>query len=671
MFRETCFAEGLYLNETPIADGVIHRFKNEGKGKSGWYVLFPEGNFGIAGDWASGYKIEWRREGYISTSEDRQKIKKAMQEATEAQFKQWEAKAKETQEYIAKCKTEGFSEYLKRKKIYPHGALFDGNKIIIPLQDSSGKIWSYQTIFGNGDKLFLGEGKKQGCYFPIFGRNVSKDELVVVCEGFATGASIHQSTGLPVVVALDAYNLKPVCDSLPFSNIIIAADNDRHKKNTGEIEAKNTGYPYVMPEVDGWDFSDVFLNDGDIISYFKEGGKEHAVEFQAHGLVGEIADWITSTAIRPQPKLSLAAALTFVGMLKGHMYSTSSDLRTNILTMCLAPTASGKEHPQNCLFKLIKAAGLKDYSLGKPASGTGLLTGLQKSKRVGLLVIDELGRYLGHSMSKGAGSWQKEIIDIIIESFSKANSVMIGKQYGNEKTNPRIDLVQPHLCVFGASVKERLVETCTSTEAIDGFLNRWIIFENKERPDENPNGRPTPPPPDLVARIIESRVGFMPVVDKDDEPLVKAIGYTPEARVIMDEYAARIARLLKDAKAPLDALYSRSKEHVAKLAIILCDNEFVRERDIKLAIQIVEESGKLILSFVNDIADNQHEADFLRVQRIIKDAKIISRNELTRKTQFLAGGNKKRDEIIQSLIDSNIAVEMKEGKKISLKYIAR
>ncbi len=109
-----------------------------------------------------------------------------------------------------------------------------------------------------GRPLLHDRRQVRGCYYPIFPRrNIAKDELVVVCEGFATGAAIHQETGLPVVVAFFAGNIKPVADSLPFRNLVIAADND--KSGVGEKVSAASGYRYVMPDVVGWDFSDVFL----------------------------------------------------------------------------------------------------------------------------------------------------------------------------------------------------------------------------------------------------------------------------------------------------------------------------------------------------------------------------------------------------------------------------
>jgi putative DNA primase/helicase len=98
--------------------------------------------------------------------------------------------------------------------------------LIAPLQDIDGALRSLQYIAVDGTKLFLKGGRKKGCYFTI---GEPKDAFVI-CEGYATGASIHEATGSPVIIAFDAGNLLPVARALrtkhPFAAITIAADDD-------------------------------------------------------------------------------------------------------------------------------------------------------------------------------------------------------------------------------------------------------------------------------------------------------------------------------------------------------------------------------------------------------------------------------------------------------------
>jgi putative DNA primase/helicase len=120
--------------------------------------------------------------------------------------------------------------YLQRKGIGPHGARIETTDVlIVPLMDLDGTIHTLQRIYEDGTKRFLTGGAKAGHFTPI-GGPLTGAETILVCEGWATGATAHEATGLPVVAAMDAGNLKRVAASLrerfPTTRLLILADND-------------------------------------------------------------------------------------------------------------------------------------------------------------------------------------------------------------------------------------------------------------------------------------------------------------------------------------------------------------------------------------------------------------------------------------------------------------
>jgi hypothetical protein len=537
--------------------------------------------------------------------------------------------------------------------------VFNHKVVIVPIQDNNGKIWSYQRIWPDGSKRMLTGGRVKGCSHLITRGDIRPDDLVVVCEGFSTGASIHQATGLPVACAMMANNLPAVCDALPFTNLIVAADNDENK--TGEEWARKTGRRYVMPDVVGWDFSDLYLADKDLEPYFEQNEEEEMLD--AHGLVGEIANWISNTAIRPQPLLSLAAAIAFMGHVKGHRYCTNTNLRTNILALSRAPTASGKEHPQQCVFKLMTACGLEHHLMGRPVSGAGLVTGFAECEGTGMLVLDEIGRFIANAVGSGAGGFQREIIDYIVESFTKANSLLVGRQYGDSKKNPRVDIVNPNLCVLGSTVRERIADACSGRDVIDGFLNRWLLFEVQKRRPMPSDSKFAPPPQELVdkiKRVLKVKREYN--IDKSAK--VEIVPYTPEALELKQKYDTEVAKRVEVLSYPMDALYSRCPEHVAKMALIFSDNVCITCQDVRLAMRIMAHSLKATKRFVGSIADNQMEQDFNKVREIVAHNKISSKTELTKRTQFILGGARRREEIIEALLDMEFMVVMPKDESV-------
>ena len=230
--REAMLENGIFCDNI-IADGKIHRF---GKNNRCWYVCF--GNAGSYGDWSQGFSSNWNNGKTPVTDEEGQNLYFEMAESKRI-------REQETARYVAeqwgKFATTGDSQYLQTKKVGAYGVRFGGDFFVVPLVDSEGTLWSYQTIYANGKKLFLSGGRKHGC-FHIIG-TIEEGKPLYLSEGYATAASIHMATGAASVIAFDAGNLEPVAGCLrakyPHHQIIIAADNDLYTaQNTGKIAAE-------------------------------------------------------------------------------------------------------------------------------------------------------------------------------------------------------------------------------------------------------------------------------------------------------------------------------------------------------------------------------------------------------------------------------------------------
>jgi len=234
LFKLAIAAAGLTPPEVIHADGKIHRFSSNGQARddSGWYMLHLDGIAGGAfGCWRAGFTQNWcaKSESTLTQAErdaHRARIA-AMQAHRDAEQVQRQQQAREGVALILAGATPARShEYLTAKGIQPHGVKCDGVRLLIPMRDTSGTVQSLQTIAPDGDKRFHPGGRVTGCYFGIG----KPDDLVIVCEGLATGASIRESTGDAVAVAFNAGNLQPVAVALhakyPALQIIIAADDD-------------------------------------------------------------------------------------------------------------------------------------------------------------------------------------------------------------------------------------------------------------------------------------------------------------------------------------------------------------------------------------------------------------------------------------------------------------
>lgn len=107
--------------------------------------------------------------------------------------------------------------------------------LLIPIMDAkNGKVISLQGILLNSDggidKRYLKHGRKRGG-FHMIGTPPEAGQPLVFCEGYATGATIHELTGWCVIVTFDAPNLPFVAEIMrekfPQAAFIIAGDNDQ------------------------------------------------------------------------------------------------------------------------------------------------------------------------------------------------------------------------------------------------------------------------------------------------------------------------------------------------------------------------------------------------------------------------------------------------------------
>ncbi|MFT4243585.1 MAG: DUF927 domain-containing protein [Acidovorax sp.] len=159
----------------------------------------------------------------------------------------------------------GTSPYLARKGAQPYGVRFaaDG-ALLVPLRDGDGTLWNVQRIMGERnrfgtDKLFCKGGRKSGLWHML--GSADGAPVLLVAEGYATAASLHEATGHPVAVAFDAGNLAHVARALrqryPAALLVLCGDDDRATEarsgtNTGRVKAQaaaqSVGGLAVFPE---------------------------------------------------------------------------------------------------------------------------------------------------------------------------------------------------------------------------------------------------------------------------------------------------------------------------------------------------------------------------------------------------------------------------------------
>ncbi|WP_051434749.1 DUF3987 domain-containing protein [Desulfonatronum lacustre] len=224
-----------------IPDGNLYRCPTADKPESlnGWWLVWPDAKGAVCGDWRAGWSQYVSGNGSAPlTPADRARIEQARQEARRARAADQQAAAERAQSLYDRARPASPDHpYLVKKGIKPlPGLRQSGKLLIVPIMNDSGKIVSLQYIGPDGQKRFLKGGQTGGGLFAIKG-----GETLAICEGLATGASIHEATGCTVLVAFNAGNLRRVAElarkRYQDRRITICADNDTETQGNPGLTA--------------------------------------------------------------------------------------------------------------------------------------------------------------------------------------------------------------------------------------------------------------------------------------------------------------------------------------------------------------------------------------------------------------------------------------------------
>lgn len=265
-FRQAMRDQNIPVSGDIIPDGKFHRIHVDGDGKlskNAFYVLHiddrPAGSFGCNKRYGNEQKFSWSANTFTPlTPEERRafaiKMERQKAEREAAQAAARAAAAEEANRIWDAAKECTSHPYLTRKGVASHGLrvgrwelrdretgelnLISAQALLVPIRDIKKRIHSLQAVFpgkilGGRDKDYLRDGAKEGLFYSI-GKPVAGHDgrpVIVIGEGYATMATVHECTGHACIAAFDAGNVKPVAIQIrqrfPDACILIAADNDQ------------------------------------------------------------------------------------------------------------------------------------------------------------------------------------------------------------------------------------------------------------------------------------------------------------------------------------------------------------------------------------------------------------------------------------------------------------
>ncbi|WP_445287683.1 DUF5906 domain-containing protein [Variovorax atrisoli] len=241
-------AAGLLVDALEVGRMRRCRVEGEGKERRGWYMLHEVrmdsgadllvGSFGVwRGAENNATKVELRHNELSKDQREalRKRLADDRRRADQARQAEADRAAERATAAWRQCVEQGDIDYLHRKGVGAHGVRFSPQgSMVIPMVDTAGRIHGLQVIRakarrGNAlEKEYWPRGLVVKGHFHLLG--MVTGAVVLVAEGYATAASLHEATGLPVAVAFDAGNLQHVAAELhrryKLAKVLICADDD-------------------------------------------------------------------------------------------------------------------------------------------------------------------------------------------------------------------------------------------------------------------------------------------------------------------------------------------------------------------------------------------------------------------------------------------------------------
>lgn len=202
------------------------------------------------------------------------------------------------------------------------------------------------------------------------------------------------------------------------------------------------------------------------------------------GVVGELAKWITDTALYPQPNLSIGAALIIVATLTGRQYMTPDDGATSLYVINIAGTSQGKNHPHTIVDDVLNQLDLNNLIGADNFLSESSIVNIIENNPISVSTLDEFGDFLAKILSSRCSPYEKAIAPLLRVLWS------IG--FKNYKTPAKaqskpVHIPAPAFNLLGSTTPLQFYRSLKEGALESGTLNRFLVFAPHGFVESNPN----------------------------------------------------------------------------------------------------------------------------------------------------------------------------------------
>lgn len=342
------------------------------------------------------------------------------------------------------------------------------------------------------------------------------------------------------------------------------------------------------------------------------------------GLVGEIAQYIYSSAIRPVQEVGLIAALGLTAGICGRSYNISGTGLNQYLIL-LAGTGTGKEGIASGIDNLVAAVRPQlpavDQFIGPSgfASGQALLRTFDKQTCF-LSVMGEFGLILQQMLDTKAFGPHGVLKRVLLDLYGKSgfSKILRSNAYSDSEKNTKV-VQAPSLTVLGETTPSTFYDGLDQSHISEGFLPRFSIIEyTGPRPKRNPNAFHAPSQ-ELVQRFTD----FLTVIlNTTQNKTCVNVGMDDDAVRLLGDFDHKADSAINDSSNDVSAqLWNRAHLKTLKLSALLavgvnCHNPVVDLVCAQWAIDFTEREITAITCRFHQgeigRGDHKQEADMIK-----------------------------------------------------------
>jgi hypothetical protein len=410
--------------------------------------------------------------------------------------------------------------------------------------------------------------------------------------------------------------------------------------------------------------------------------KEDIVKLDDHcsrapGLIGMIAHYIYMTSTFPNWVSAVSAAIALLGMVKSHKIRSSTNIRTNMMSLTVGTSGVGKDSPQKAISALLDAAKMGEYLSGIPASHIAIYTGLRDRQGKNLIVADEFAGVLQALKNPNASNYESSIINHLMLLYSCANSFANAPEISNRSgkvEGDKIKIVAPSVNICANTTPKEFFKLINGDDILSGWLGRWDINMIEIFPMKPNTTYDSDEANKLFVQIVAvlewwraqdtyvpSGDGDMGVTEKSiviDPPIAR--DEDPELMEKLMGYYREVAFYKGQAGNVGATLYTRLAEQVMKIALIgseadlptilnhnvinigggIKPTEALTNRDVIITSDVFEWAAEYVIMkdqriqyiIENKCGSDKNEEMYHLIKGIIKESGEITRRELCRRT---------------------------------------